>query len=253
MPDFAKLLSLLLSAIDGKTINLLRFYELEIEFLLSRLQGRLLPGEAEKAAFGRLAHEIGRPDLATRVLLFHPETLFRWYRELIAEKFDGSKRRGPGRPSPWRILSSTVQRMAADNPTWGSLRIHGQLMALGYGVSEPSVRRLMRRLGLNPDPLPSRRWSDFLQRNKSAIVAADFFTYEAWTPKGPRTLYALFFLQHDTRKVHLAGVTENPDEAWMSQIARNLTMEGESFLQGREYLITDRAVSTRMSYSPLGI
>jgi hypothetical protein len=85
MPEFAKLLFLLLSAVDGKTVNLLRFYELEIDFLLSRVKGRLLPEEAEKAAFARLAQEIGRPDLADRALLFHPETLFRWHRELIVK------------------------------------------------------------------------------------------------------------------------------------------------------------------------
>ncbi len=155
-------------------------------------------------------------------------------------KFDGSSKRGPGRPSPWRGLQSAVQRLASENPDWGSHRLHGQLLALGYVVSEPSVRRLMRRLGFRPDPQSGSRWSDFLDQNKAAIVAADFFTYEAWAPQGPRTLYALFFLQHDTRKVHLAGVTEHPTGAWMAQIARNLTMDGEDFLKGRKILILDR-------------
>jgi len=98
----------------------------------------------------------------------------------------------------------------------------------------------MRRWGLDPDPAPGKRWSDFLARNAAAIVATDFFTYEAWTPVGPRTLYALFFIQLDTRRVHLAGVTEHPDEAWMAQMARNMTMEDEPFLKGRRFLIADR-------------
>ena len=70
-------------------------------------------------------------------------------------------------------------------------------------------------------------------------MATDFFSYEAWTPLGPRTLYALFFLQLDTRKVYLAGVTEHPNEAWMAQVARNLTMVDELFLKGRRFLIAD--------------
>ena len=244
----AQLLCLLLSSLDAKTINLLRFYELQIDFLQRRLHGRLVPNEAERAAFARLAAEIGRPDLEAHVSLFHPETLFRWHRAMISAKFDGSAKRGPGRPSPWRILNTTVQRMALDNPTWGASRIHGHLQALGYGVSRPSVRRIMRRWGLDPDPAPGKRWSDFLARNAAAIVATDFFTYEAWTPVGPRTLYALFFIQLDTRRVHLAGVTEHPDEAWMAQMARNMTMEDEPFLKGRRFLIADRDTKFSASY-----
>ena len=145
---FSELLCLLLGSIDSKTINLLRFYELQIEFLRRRLTGRLIPNEAERAAFARLASEIGRPDLEAHLSLFHPETLFRWHKSLVSAKFDGSAKRQPGRPSPWAVLNSIVQRMAADNSTWGASRIHGHLKALGYGVSRPTVRRIMRRMGL---------------------------------------------------------------------------------------------------------
>ena len=124
-------------------------------------------------------------------------------------------------------------------------------MALGYKVSRPSVRRLMRRLGLNPDPLSGKRWSDFLARNAAAIVATDFFTYEAWTPLGPKSVYALFFIQLDTRRVHLAGVTDHPDEAWMAQVARNMTMEDEPFLKNRRFFIADRDTKFCSSYRSL--
>ncbi|MGH7442073.1 MAG: IS3 family transposase [bacterium] len=154
-----------------------------------------MPDEAEKAAMARLAVEIGRQDLKDCTLLFHPETLFRWHRELVRVKFDGSTCRKPGRPSTWRVLWDTVERFAKDNPTWGSARIQGQLQALGFGVSEPSVRRIMRRLGFNPKPEPNKRWSDFLERHKASIVATDFFTYEAWTPQGLKSLFVLFFIQ----------------------------------------------------------
>ena len=239
MPDL-DLLPFLLSTIDGKTLALLRFMEYQVEFLMRHVQGRLVPDQIERAAFGRLAEEVGRPDLKDRALAFHPETFFRWHRELVAKKFDGSERRGPGRPSPWRILWSKVERMGSENPDWGAPRIHGQLQALGYTISESSVRRLMRRLGLNPDPKPTLLWSDFLERHKAAIVATDFFTYEAWTPHGLRTLYCLFFIQHDTRKVHVAGITEHPTEAWMAQMARNMAMDDNGILKNRKFLIMDR-------------
>ena len=84
----AQLLCLLLSSLDAKTIDLLRFYELQIDFLQRRLHGRLVPNQAERAAFARLAAEIGRPDLEAHVSLFHPETLFRWHRAMISAKLD---------------------------------------------------------------------------------------------------------------------------------------------------------------------
>jgi putative transposase len=239
MPDF-ELLPLLFTLMNGKIPALIRFMEHQIAFLKARVPGRLLPDEVEKAAFGRLATEIGRPDLKDSSLIFHLETLFRWHKELVAKKFDGSEKRGPGRPSPWRILHTVVEKIASENPGWGAPRMHGQLQELGFRISEPSVRRLMRKLGLNPDPKPGKRWSDFLERHKAAIVATDFFSYEAWTPAGLQTLYCLFFIQHDTRKVRVAGITERPNEAWMIQMARNLTMEGEDFFEGRKFLIMDR-------------
>jgi hypothetical protein len=110
MSDF-DLLPLLLSTLDDKTMALLRFYEHQIAFLLERVHGRLLPDESEKAALARLAFEVGKPDLKNRALLFHPETFFRWHKELIAKKFDGSKQRGPGRPSTWHILRMAVETM----------------------------------------------------------------------------------------------------------------------------------------------
>lgn len=106
----------------------------------------------------------------------------------------------------------------------------------------------MRKLGLNPDPKPDRRWSDFLAQNSAAIVASDFFTYEAWSPTGLKTLYALFFIQLDTRKVHLAGVTERPDDAWMAQVARNMTMEDQTFLKNRRFFIADRDTKYSASF-----
>jgi putative transposase len=72
------------------------------------------------------------------------------------------------------------------------------------------------------------------------LAAADFFTAEVLTSIGLVTYYVLFFMHIDTRRVHIAGVTPYPDEAWMKQVARNLTMAGWGFLEGRRYLIIDR-------------
>ncbi len=72
------------------------------------------------------------------------------------------------------------------------------------------------------------------------LVATDFFTAEVWTLGGLVTFYVLFFIELSTRRVRLAGITPNPDERWMMQIARNETMVDWGFLDGKKYLIHDR-------------
>ena len=72
------------------------------------------------------------------------------------------------------------------------------------------------------------------------LVATDFFTTEVWTINGLVTFYALFFIELSTRRVHLAGITANPDARWMMQIARNVTMTDWGFLFGKKYMIHDR-------------
>ncbi|MGH8735030.1 MAG: hypothetical protein ACREVB_15205, partial [Burkholderiales bacterium] len=94
---------------------------------------------------------------------------------------------------------------------------------LGIRVGATTIRSILRRSGFGPAPRrqgPS--WSEFLRAQAGGVLACDFFTVEtAWL----RTLYVLFFVEHGSRRVHLAGVTANPDGAWMRQQARNLAIE----------------------------
>jgi hypothetical protein len=72
------------------------------------------------------------------------------------------------------------------------------------------------------------------------LVATDFFTAEVWTTAGLVTYDVLFFLHLASRKVHVVGVTPHPDERWMVQVARNVTMADWGFLAPGQYLIHDR-------------
>ena len=71
------------------------------------------------------------------------------------------------------------------------------------------------------------------------LTATDFFTAEVWTRGGLVTYYVLVFIEIATRRVHIAGATPNPNEAWMMQMARNVSMEG-SFLKRGHYMLHDR-------------
>src|SRR6266566_831162 len=151
----------------------------------------------------------------------------------------------PGRTPPagtlLRPLSAEarrlVLRLAAENPAWGYKRIHGELVGLGIRLSPSSVWNILRRHGIEPAPRRAGvRWAEFVRQQAAGIVECDFFTVETlWL----RRLHVLFFIELERRRVHLAGITANPDAAWVVQQARNLIMTLPE--QGRpRFLIRDR-------------
>jgi hypothetical protein len=167
--------------------------------------------------------------------LVSPQTLLRWHRELVRRKWS-YRRRWPGRPPLDSALRELVIRLGRENPSWGCIRIQGELRKLGIRVGATTIRSILRRSGCGP--APRRRgpsWGEFLRAQAHGMWACDFFTVEtAWL----RTLYVMFFIEHGSRRVRLAGVTANPDGVWMRQQARNLAVEER--LDGVRFLLHDR-------------
>jgi putative transposase len=169
------------------------------------------------------------------VFVVSPQTLLRWQRELGRRKWT-YRRRPAGRPPLEPEVRELILRMARENPRWGCVRIQGELRKLGLRVGATTIRTLLRQHRLGPAPRrigPS--WAEFLRAQAQGIVACDFFTVETvWL----RTLYVLFWIEHRSRRVHLAGVTANPDCAWVTQQARNLAIDEQ--LGDLRFLIHDR-------------
>ena len=128
--------------------------------------------------------------------------------------------------------------MARENPRWGYQRIHGELQNLGSRVSATTIRALLRRHGLGPAPRrDDLTWRAFLRTQAAGVLATDFFTVETIFLRRP---YVLFFIELDTRRVHLAGCTTKPTGVWVTHAARNLFMTAGEGLCTRRFLIRDR-------------
>src|SRR5215831_15028205 len=191
---------------------------------------------------GGEAKMLGRRVLAEVATIVTPETLLRWHRKLIAEKYDGSKRRGPGRPRTVAELAALVVRMAVENRDWGYRRIQGALSNLAHGVARGTIANILKKHGIEPATERTRKttWKEFLSRHWELLVAADFFTVEVWTRRGLQRFLVLFLMELSTRKVEIAGIASAASGLWMSQIGRNLTDVSDSILNGKGYLIHDR-------------
>ena len=188
------------------------------------------------------AKALGRKALAEIATLVTPETLLAWHRKLIAQKYDGTAHRAPGRPRTSGEIEALVVRMAEENRDWGYRRIEGALSNLGHAIARSTIADILQRRGIEPAPERKRKttWKEFLSRHWELIVAADFFTVEVWTRRGLERFIVLFFIELSTRKVEIAGIAQVANGLWMSQIARNLTDAEQGILTGKRYLVHDR-------------
>jgi putative transposase len=139
--------------------------------------------------------------LAQAATVVTPETLLAWHRRLIANKYDHSAFRTPGRPLTSIALSSLVVRMAEENQGWGYRRIQGALSNLGHSIARTTVANILKRHGIEPAPERHRKTTlkEFLRRHWSQIIATDFFTIEVWTCTGLKRFTVLFFFHSYTK------------------------------------------------------
>ena len=136
-----------------------------------------------------------------------------------------------GRKRIWKEVRDLIFRMVDENPTWGVPRIHGELLMLGFAVSERTISRWMRRAPRNPEP--AKRWLAFLRNHRQAIAAIDFFTVPTITFG---VLYCFFVISHNRRRILHLNVTKHPKRIWIVQQLR----EAFPFGSVPRFLIFDR-------------
>tara|TARA_B100000965_G_scaffold163247_1_gene136005 strand:- start:1638 stop:2747 length:1110 start_codon:yes stop_codon:yes gene_type:complete len=187
---------------------------------------------------------LGRALLERYTTLVTPDTILRWYRRLVAQRYGTTQKaqRGRGRPRKRDDLVALVVKIARENPGFGYTRIRDTLHNLGHQLARSSVARILADQGVEPAPERSRRtsWNAFLSAHWESLAAADFFQVEALTWRGVVRYSVFFVMELKTRRVHVAGIRENPDSAWLLQVGRNLINACKGFLRGKTHLILDR-------------
>jgi putative transposase len=171
-----------------------------------------------------------------RVFFVAPETLLAWHRRIVARRWTYPGRR-PGRPRGDREVRELILRLARENPRWGYRRITGELIGLGVKVSASSVRNVLVGAGIGPaGQRGGVSWREFIRGQAQSMIACDFFAVDT---VGLRRIYVLFFIELSTRRVHLAGMSENPDGAWTAQQARNFVFRLPARDRPLEFLVRD--------------
>src|SRR4029434_10695551 len=237
------LLAYITGTVDQELLLRNEYLVTENRNLRHHLKVRVRLNDVERKALAEIGQKLGKQALQEVAKIVKPDTILAWHRKLVAQKFDGStQRKAPGRPMIDPEVEALIVRMAQENRSWGYDRIVGALANLGVTVSDQTVGNVLKRHGIAPAPerKTTTAWEQFIRTHLDVLVATDFFTAEVWTLGGRVTYYVLFFIHLGSRKIHVAGVTPHPNEAWMMQVARNVTMEEWGFLSPGNYLIHDR-------------
>jgi hypothetical protein len=167
------------------------------------------------------------------LVIVTPETVVRWHRAGFRVYWSWLSRHRPilGRKRISKEVRDLIFRMVAENPTWGAPRVHGELLKLGFDLSERTISRWVQKAPKNPEP--ARRWKVFLGNHREAIAAMDFFTVPTLTFG---VLYCFFVIAHDRRRILHFNVTGHPTGLWVAQQLR----EAFPYNTKYGYLVYDR-------------
>jgi putative transposase len=166
------------------------------------------------------------------LVIVKPSTVVGWHRAGFRLYWRWRSRPHGGRPKVSEEIRTLIRRLAGENADWGAPRIHGELLKLGFEVSERTVARYLRRLRPRRSDA-AKRWLSFLANHREVIVAFDFFTVPTLTF---RLLYCFFVIEHGRRKILHFNVTPHPTSDWIVQQLREAFSESGPF----RYVILDR-------------
>ena len=171
--NWLQLLAYVTGSINQELLLRNEYLAAENHILKSQIKGRLRLSDGERATLAGIAKRLGRKALQEIACIAKPDTILAWYRKLVAQKFDGSKKRGlAGRPRVDTAIEEAVVKLARENSSWGYDRIVGALANLGHEISDQSVGNILRRHGIAPAPKrkQSTSWSDFIRSHMDVLA-----------------------------------------------------------------------------------
>jgi putative transposase len=172
------------------------------------------------------------------LVIVKPETVIAWHRRGFRLYWSWKSRHPQGRPAISREVIELVRRISLANPRWGAPRVHGELLKLGFQLSEATVAKYMAR----PRHPSSQTWRTFLADHMKDMVSCDFFVVPT---AFFRVLFVFVILSHDRRRLVHFAVTEYPTTEW---VAHQL-LEAFPWDSAPRYLLRDRDGSYGAKFS----
>src|SRR3989454_11023731 len=210
--DWKTLLAYVTGSVDEQLLLRNEYLVTENRIMRQQIKGRVQLTDADRTTLAEIGKQLGKQVLEEVANIVKPDTILGWYRQLVAQKFDGSERRKSlGRPRVDKALEDLVVQMAKENRSWGYDRIAGALAHLGYDISDQTVGHILKRRGLPtaPERKKTTTWREFIRTHMDVLWATDFFTTEVWTMCGLVTYDVLFVMHLETRRVHRARVVSH--------------------------------------------
>ncbi len=181
------LLLLFAGWVNRRHLAMIDYLKEENRILREQLQGRRLRfTDDQRRRLAVRGQALGRRLLREVTGLLTPDTILRWYRQLIAAKYDGSSWRGPGRPPTAHSIQKLVDKLARENPGWGYTRLRDALGNLGHEIDRTTVQSILAEHGIEPAPERRKRmpWKTFIKAHLGVLAAMDFFQVEVLSLTG---------------------------------------------------------------------
>jgi hypothetical protein len=216
----------------------------QLSILKRKINSPIRPTRIEKLTLAILTVKLKKltnrttNQLKSVIRTTQPETVLRWHRELVRKKWTYHRENKGGRPSISKELEKLILQLAQENPRWGYGKIQGELIKLNFQISQSTIRNILDRNGIQPAPvrIGTNGWRKLMDHYKDQILACDFFTIETiWF----QTIHVLFFMELGSRRVHIAGISANPNEIWITQQARQLVWNLHDHDNPLRFLIHD--------------
>jgi len=234
---FHPLILLIARASHAELAQMVDYLKTENRILRRKLPRRIDVTPTERQQLLKRGKLLGRK-IKELITIVSPRTFARWASG--ETKSVGKKKAKTGRPRKPEEVRELVVQMAREND-WGLGRIMGELKKLGLKICKGTVRNILLENGFDLGPKRGEgSWDEFIKMHAKTLWACDFFSKKVWTLGGLVEYFVLFFIQPGTRRVHIAGITANPDGAWMAQQARNMCMFFDDEPDPAKYLVCDR-------------